>query len=202
MRARPGFTLVELVVGLAVAGIAMMAGMLALAAVQDRSAHAEELTLAVARGATQRAMLVEWLSGASIRAVTGEQFEGMQADEGGRIVDQLMFPTTARSPLGVSSTVIGLYIDTDPDTPERGLVAEMTGMTFREVPARMQLVPEAGAMEIRYLSLVQGVPVWDETWQGRNRLPRLVEITLYAAPGETLPPLLQLPIRAALAGGL
>jgi prepilin-type N-terminal cleavage/methylation domain-containing protein len=200
--ARGGFTLVELIVALVVAAIALTAGMLALGTVHDRSVHAEELSLGVASGATQRAMLVDWLASAAIRAVTGEQFEGMQADQGGRIVDQLMFPTTARTPLHVASTVIGLYIDLDPDTPERGLVAEMTGMNFREEVRRMELVPEAGGMEIRYLGLTQGVPVWEETWEARNRLPRLVEITLHPAPGEVLPPLLQLPIRAALAGGL
>jgi prepilin-type N-terminal cleavage/methylation domain-containing protein len=202
LRARSGFTLVELVVALTVSAVALTAGMLTLAAVQDRAVHAEELSHAVASGATQRAMLVEWLSSATVRAVTGEQFEGMQADEGGRIVDQLMFPTTARTPLHVSSTVIGLYIDLDPDTPERGLVAEMTGMNFREEVRRMELVPQAGAMEIRYLGLTQGVPIWEDTWEARNRLPRLVEITLHPAPGEVLPPLLQLPIRVALAGGL
>jgi prepilin-type N-terminal cleavage/methylation domain-containing protein len=202
MSARPGFTLVELLVGLMVAGIALMAGVLALAAVQDRSVHADEAAHAAVSGATQRAMLVEWLNGARFRAATGEQFEGMQADEQGRIVDQLMFPTTARTPLGVSSTVIGLYIDDDPDTPERGLVAEMTGMTFGQEPRRMQLVPEAGSMHIRYLGMTQGVPIWEEVWSGRNQLPRLVEITLLPAPGETLPPLLQYPIRAALGGGL
>ncbi|HSJ23643.1 MAG TPA: prepilin-type N-terminal cleavage/methylation domain-containing protein [Longimicrobiales bacterium] len=199
---RGGFTLVEVIVGLLVASIAMTAGMLALAGVQDRSAHAEEFSLAVSGGATQRAMLVEWLSGARARAVTGEMFTGMQADEQGRMVDQLLFPTSSPTPLGVTSTVVALYIDDDPDTPERGLVAELTGATFGEEPRRMELVPEAGAMEIRYLGLTQGVPIWEETWDGRNQLPRLVQITLFAAPGEALPPLLQYPIRAAMGGGL
>jgi hypothetical protein len=146
-------------------------------------------------------MLVEWLTGARMRAPTGEQFEGMQSDEGGVMVDMLMFPTTALTPLG-SPSVVGLYIDDDPDTPERGLVAELTGATFGPETRRMELVPEAGRMVIRYLGQVQGVPVWEDTWQGRNQLPRLVEITLYPAAGETLPLLLQYPIRAALGGGL
>lgn len=199
---RPGFTLLEVLIGLTVASMAMLIGMTALGTVQDRGGDAQEYAAAVSSGATQRAMLVEWLTSARFRAVTGEQFEGMQADEGGRIVDQLMFPTSARTPMGVASAVVGLYIDTDPDTPERGLVAELTGTTFGEEPRRMMLVPEAGAMEIRYFNLVQGVPVWEEIWEARNRLPRMVEITLHPAPGETLPPLLQYPIRAAMGGGL
>lgn len=199
---RGGFTLLEVLVGLTVASIALTAGMLALSSVQDRSEHAEDATRVALSGATQRTVLVDWLSGARMRAATGEQFEGMQNDEGGRLVHQLVLPTTSRTPLGVTSTVLGLYIDHDPETPERGLVVEMTGATFGEEPRRMELVPEAGELLIRYLSDVGGVPVWEDTWSARNRLPRLVELTLAPAPGETLPLLLQFPIRVALGGGL
>jgi prepilin-type N-terminal cleavage/methylation domain-containing protein len=200
--ARNGFTLLEVLVGLSVASIALMAGMLALGAVQDRSEHAEEASRTALSGATQRAVLVEWLNGARMRAVTGERFEGMKTDERGEMIDQLVLPTTARTPLGVSSTVIILYIDNDPETPERGLVAELTGATFGEEPRRMELVPEAGAIYLRYLTEVAGVQVWDDTWSGRTRLPRLVELTLEPARGETLPLLLQYPIRVAPGGGL
>jgi hypothetical protein len=152
-------------------------------------------------GATQRGLIVEWLAGARLRAVTGERFEGMQNDEGGELIHQLVLPTTARTPLGVTSSVIGLFIDHDPDTPERGLVAELTGATFGETARRMELVPEAGELYIRYLTDVDGMAVWSDTWSGRNRLPRLVEITLEPAPGAVLPLLLQFPIRVALGGG-
>lgn len=201
LAARTGFTLLEVLVGLTVASLALLAGVLALAAVQDRSGHAEEAAREAISGATQRALLVDWLGGARVRARTGEQFEGMQDDVGGRLVHRLVVPTSARTPLGVSSTVVGLYIDDDPETPERGLVAALTGSTFGAEPRRMELVPQAGEMHVRYLDAVGGVPVWDETWAGRNRLPRLVEITLVPARGEVLPLLLQYPIRVALGGG-
>jgi prepilin-type N-terminal cleavage/methylation domain-containing protein len=201
-RARGGFTLLEVLVGLTVASIAITAGVLALGAVQDRTEHAEAASVAAISGATQRALLVEWLAGARTRATTGERFEGMQNDEGGRLVHRLVLPTTARTPLGVTSSVVGLYIDTDPETPERGLVAELSGAVFGGEIRRMELVPEAGVLYVRYLTDVDGLPVWDDTWSGRNRLPRLIEITLEAARGESLPPLLQFPIRVALGGGL
>jgi prepilin-type N-terminal cleavage/methylation domain-containing protein len=201
--ARPGgFTLVEVVIGLTVASIALTIGAVALGAVHDRSEHADEVTRAAVSGATQRALLVEWLSGAHMHAATGERFEGMQTDQAGHIVEQLMFPTTARTPLGMTSSVVALYIDDDPATPERGLVAELTGMPAGMEVRRMELVPEAGGMHVRYLSNAGGISIWTDMWSGQNRLPRLVEITVVAAPGETLPLLLQYPLRVALGGGL
>jgi prepilin-type N-terminal cleavage/methylation domain-containing protein len=202
MTQRGGFTLVEVLVGLTVAALAMTAGMLALGGVQDRADHAESAAHESIGGATQRGMLVDWLTSARSRGPMGEEFYGMQTDEGGAVVDQLLFATTARTPLGHGATVVGLFVDTDPETPERGLVAEMSSVELGPETRRMELVPEVGRMQIRYFTIVQGVPVWESEWQNRRGLPRLVEITLYPAPGETLPLLLQLPVRAALAGGL
>lgn len=196
MKVRSGFTLIEVLVGLTVASLALLAGMSALGFVSERSAHAEAATISAVGGATQRALLVDWLAGARFRAPTGEQFEGMQEDLNGELTDLLLFPTTARTPLSGGSTVIGLYIDDDPETPERGLVAELTGMSFNVEPTRMQLVPEAGLMRIMYLPQEAGA-VWQELWT-QNGLPRAVEITLFPAPGDSLPLLLRYPVRVGL----
>jgi prepilin-type N-terminal cleavage/methylation domain-containing protein len=199
---RPGFTLVEVLVGLTVASLALLAGMTALGSVRDSSERADEAARVAVGGATQRGLLVTWLTGARMRAPTGEMFEGMQEDAGGHMVDVLLFPTTARTPLDGTFTVVGLYIDNDPDTPERGLVAEMTGMTFGEEARRMELVPEAGGLIIRYRGEGSFSDEWEETWSARNRLPRLIEITLLPAPGDSLPLLLRHPIRVAPGGAL
>jgi prepilin-type N-terminal cleavage/methylation domain-containing protein len=196
---RAGFTLVEVLVGLAVGSLALLAGMSALGFISERSRAAEEAALIAIGGATQRALLVDWLGGARYRAATGEQFEGLQQEEDGELRDMILFPTTARTPLAGTSTVIGLYIDTDPDTPERGLVAEMTGMTFGLEPRRMQLVPEAAVLRLRYLP-GDGSGVWEDTWVSRNALPRVIELSLEPAAGDSLPLLLRYPIRVALAG--
>jgi prepilin-type N-terminal cleavage/methylation domain-containing protein len=198
MRAlRPGFTLLELLVGLTVASMALAVGVAALGIVRDRAVHAEEATVRAVAGATQRNMIVDWLAGARMRAPTGEQFEGMQQDQGGVMVDVLLFPTTAHTPLDGSHTVVGLYIDNDPETPEQGLVAEMTGMLLGAEPRRMELVPEAGGMRIRYLSVANGIADWADTWAGQRTLPRMIEITLEPAPRQELPLMLQYPIRVA-----
>ena len=197
--ARAGFTLVEVMVGLTVASLALLAGMSALGFVSDRSRHAEDATLAAVGGATQRALLYDWLAGARFRASTGEHFEGLPDDRGGELMDVLMFPTTARTPLDVPLSVVMLYIDVDPATPERGLVAEISGPPVTSEPQRMELVPQAGRIRIRYLSAGAGA-AWETSWVLRNELPRLVELSLEPAAGDSLPLLLRYPVRVSLAG--
>lgn len=196
-RSRAGFTLIEVIVGLTVASLALAAGFAALGFVQDRSVKAEEVTRVAVGGAAQRSMLLDWLAGARFRAPTGEQFEGMEADEQGEPADYLLFPTTARTPLEGWSTVVGLYVDEDPVTPERGLVAELTGSTFGAEPRRVELVPQAGSMQIRYLPDVDGQTEWVDGWV-QNGLPRGIEVTLYPSAGDSLPLLLRYPLRVAL----
>lgn len=193
---RTGFTLIEVLVGLTVASLALMAGMAALGFVGERSRHAEAATLDAVAGATQRALLVDWLTSARFRAPTGEQLEGFPDEASLEPSDLLLLPTTARTPIDHGTTVVGLFIDTDPETPERGLVAAMTGPVLGPEPSRMELVPQAGAMHVRYLPDADGA-VWETEWIGRDAMPRLIEITLLPAPGDSLPLLLRYPIRAA-----
>jgi prepilin-type N-terminal cleavage/methylation domain-containing protein len=193
---RDGFTLIELLVGMTVAAIALAAGFAALASVHDSSARAEASDIAATAAATQRDLLMDWIAGARIVAVTGEPFDGQEDEQQGVPRDALLMPTTAHTPLEGPTTVMGLYIDDDPETPEYGLVAEMTGIRLGEEPRRMQLVPEAHGMNIRYLPAAGGD--WIDGWQEQSSLPRAVEITLTAARGDTLPPLLRFPIRVAI----
>jgi hypothetical protein len=183
---------------MAVASIALAAGFAALASVRDRSVENERHDVAAIAGATQRQLLVDWIEGARTTAVTGEPFDGQDdAAKDGAGRDALLIPTTARTPLEGPTTVMGLYIDDDPETPEVGLVAEMTGVQLGAEPRRFELVPQAYGMEIRYLPDV-AKPEWVDGWQDQNQLPRAVEITLTPARGDTLPPLLRIPIRVAI----
>jgi prepilin-type N-terminal cleavage/methylation domain-containing protein len=199
MQTRAGFTLVELLVGLTVAALALLAGMATIGFVADRSTHAEEAARVAIGGATQRALIVDWLTSAQFNAPTGEQFEGMEEELDGAPTDLLLVPTTARTPMEGSISVVGLYIDTDPETAERGLVAEMTGMVAGPEVQLMQLVPQAGRLRIRYLGTA-GDEEWLETWQ-TNRLPRGLELSIDPVKGDTLPTLLRYPIRVALRSG-
>lgn len=194
-----GFTLIEVLVGLAVGGIVVLAGFAALATVQDRAAHAKEASLEALRGASARATLVDWLDGARLQSSDlGVAFQGLDAVEHALPADELGFPTSARTPLEAPITFVYLTIATDPASLERGLVAELVGALADE-PVRVELVPQAVDMHIRYLPDVDGPVEWTESWIGQEQLPRAVELTLVARPDDPLPPLLRLPIRVPLA---
>jgi prepilin-type N-terminal cleavage/methylation domain-containing protein len=200
MRRRPGFTLLEVTVGLAVAGLALGSGMAALGFIGERTQHAEAATAAALEVATTRQLLVDWLAGARFRASNGtDGFQGLDVDYEGWPDDVLLFPTTAATHLSAGETIVRLYIDRNEDTPERGLVAELTvqrGLASRIV----ELVPDAGGLQLRYLPDPAGVvPLeWTEQWIGRNQLPRGLELTIVPARDAELPPLLLYPIRVTL----
>jgi prepilin-type N-terminal cleavage/methylation domain-containing protein len=199
MRMRAGFTLIEVLVGLSVSALALTAGFAALSFVADRAAQAEAATVSALEGVAARELLVEWLTGARLRAPgnTGS-FQGTDGEaRGGLPDDQLMFPTTARTPLHVRNTVVRLYIDREDETPETGLVAELTER-IQDEPRRFELVPQVIGLDIHYLPEAADAFEWLPDWLGRNQLPRAVELVLHVAPGDTVPPLLRYPIRVAL----
>lgn len=195
---RGGFTLVEVLVGMAVAALALAAGFTTLAFVQDRADHAEAAVVPALAGATTRALLTEWLSGALSRAPgRGERFQGLDAAEAGGVADELVLPTTARTPLSVGTTVVRLYVDAQDSTVERGLVAELTERVT-DVPRRVELLPQVTGMEIRYLPDVEEATEWLPSWIGNRSLPRAVEIRLASAGRDSLPSILRHPLRVHL----
>jgi prepilin-type N-terminal cleavage/methylation domain-containing protein len=189
-----GFTLMEILVGLCVAALALTAGFATLSFLSDREEPVDRAQAEALRGATTRSLLTEWLSEARLEAPNGgEIFQGLDAEHNGTPSDDLIFPTTASTPLGVGTTVVHLYIDQDHGTPERGLVAEFTERISDE-PRLVELVPEVGAMEIRYLLPIERtVGEWVDTWVS-NQLPLAISVSLEAAAPDTLPPLLRYPL--------
>jgi prepilin-type N-terminal cleavage/methylation domain-containing protein len=197
-RTRCGFTLVEVLVGLTVAALALTAGFTALAFVNDRSAEAEQASVAALEGSAPREMLASWLSGARLQAANrAGVFDGIDGDDQGKDSDELTFPTTARTPLGVRNSVVRLFIDDDDETPERGLVAELRERLQDEV-RRVELVPQAATLQIRYLPNVPNAVEWQDNWQSQGQLPRAIELTLTPVAGDSLPLMLRLPLRVTL----
>lgn len=195
---RWGFTLVEVVVGLAVGGIVVLAGFAALAAVQDRSAHAAQATTRILEAATVRTTVVHWLSAARLQSgELGVEFEGLDAREHGLEWDELTFVTQADTPVDMPVVAVRLFIDTDPTTPEQGLAAELVGRLIDE-PLVMELAPDAIGLRIRYLPALDGTVEWAESWAGMGQLPPGLEITLVEDPATPLPPLLRYPILVAM----
>lgn len=193
-----GFTLIEVLVTIAVGGIVLLAGVSALTTIQDRSEHAVEATIGVREAAAVRATLVDWLTSAEISArELAVGFEGQDAEEQDLMWDELTFPTRSRMALRTSLTAVRIFLDVDPATPEHGLVAELVDRIGDE-PRRMELVPKAVGLHTRYLPNTDGPVEWAESWIGQGLLPRAVEMTLLGAPDDPLPPLLRMPIRVAM----
>lgn len=195
---RRGFTLMEVLIGLTVAALALTAGFATLGFLSDSDEPVDVASALALRGATTRNLLTEWLAEARYRVGRrGETFQGLDGEVYGTPADELIFPTTASTPLGVGTSVVHLYIDDDRDTAERGLVAALTELATDE-PRVVELVPEAGSLELRYLLPVEGTTgEWVDGWLS-NRLPGAIEMILRSTGPDTLPPLLQYPLLVAL----
>jgi len=195
---RRGMTLLELIVGLTVTALVLTTGFAAAAAIGDRRGQLETAMDAVARQATARAEIMSWVSGATLLADEGgPQFRGL---DGVRQDAQLTFLTTSPTPLGAGNVIVRLYVDRDDATPERGLTvafAEWRGTAT----TRIELDPRVQGLDIRYLSSFQFRSGWLPSWISSTLMPAGVELLPVAAPGDTLPPLLRLPILVPLRRG-
>jgi type II secretory pathway pseudopilin PulG len=194
-------TLLELVVALTITGAALAAGYGAFAGVVDRREAVTVATDSVARAAGVRRMLVAWVGGARVEVGgDGPDFRGLDGVAGTAADDELTFSTDARTPLGDVATLVRVFVDRDPRTPERGLTATLAewGGT---AATRIELAPDVEGLDVRYGSRVFGRIRWLPSWISRSVLPRAVEITLSPTAGDTLPALLALPITVLVGDG-
>jgi hypothetical protein len=185
----------EVLIGLTVAALALTAGFATLGFLTDTDEPVDVASALTLRGATTRNLLTEWLSEARYRQSSrrGITFQGLDGEVYETEADELIFPTTASTPLGVGTTVVRLFIDDDNDTPEQGLVAELIELPTDE-PRVVELVPEAGSLELRFLVPIQGTTgEWVDGWIS-NRLPQAIELILGPNRNDTLPPLLRYPL--------
>lgn len=197
-RGAAGMTLLELLVGLAVTGLVLAAGYAALASISDHRRRAAQALDDAVRAAAIRRTVAEWVAGARLEPDgTGPEFRGVDAVDGGHADDEISFLTGAASAAPAGGVpVVRLFVDRDPATAERGLVAELGGWRggARE---RVELAPAATGLRVSYLSALSRDPVWLPGWISSTVLPRAVELRVEADP-DSLPPLLALPLVAAL----
>lgn len=197
---RPGMTLLELVVGLAIVGMATSAGYAAFVTAADQRERAAEALAEARQDAAVRQLLVDWLRGARLTVEqAGPSFTGLDGTHDGWPDDELRFLTTVPAAPDAGEAIIRLYIDRDEATPERGLVADVAewrGTTRR----RVELAPAATGLGIRYLTGVSGATRWLPSWISTSVLPRGVELMVEAEAPDSLPTLLRRPVLVALAG--
>lgn len=184
----------EVLIGLTVAAMALTAGFATLGFMTDSDEPVDVASALALRGATTRNLLTEWLGEAQFRVGRrGVTFQGLDDEVYGTETDELIVPTTAVTPLGTGTTVVRLFIDLEDDTPEEGLVAELTELPTDE-PRLVELVPEAGSLQLRFLVPIEGaVGEWVDGWIS-DRLPGAIELVLGPTRNDTLPPLLRYPL--------
>jgi len=194
-------TLLELIVGLTVTGLALTAGFGALGMLGERRERLEAAMNTVARAATLRAAIVAWLGDARLVAEEGgPSFRGLDGAKERTPDDEVTFLTTAPTPLGTGETIVRLYVDRDTATAERGLTAvfaEWRGLAL----TRVELDTSVTGLDIQYLSGVLGRRAWLPSWISSTVLPAGVELRLIAARADTLAPLLRLPILVPFRNG-
>ena len=164
-RRRRGTTLLELVVALAVTGVVALVGAQTFETLIDRREQVVRASEATEREGARRALVREWvLSGtidpplvtATLRSAVANQAARTRAPMtvaqrlAQSVTDEFMVTTSAATPLGHRDVQVRLYIDADPDTPERGLSAEYRAFAF--APAvRQELDGDVQTLRVEWL---------------------------------------------------
>ena len=203
--ARPGMTLLELVVAMAVGGMALAAGGAAFAFLSDRRAAMMAEADRDGRALAARRAMEHWL--AEVRLAPdgpGEGFRGIdgtrRAHEGELADDEVSFVTTAPTPLGNDATFVRLFVAREPGHDDGALVAE-----FRDARSnalrRVTLVEGVAGFDAHFYTQAFGRTEWLDSWASATLLPGAVVLRLVAAAGDSLPAALRLPITIPFANG-
>ena len=184
-----GFALIDVVVGLAIAGLVTLlaeAGLRQFVDARDRASAARNESL---QGVAVRRQLVDWLSAAVVTGrADGADFEGSPGmAETGEADDRVTFITAAPGPFTIGFQPLLLYVDRDPATPEVGLVAGRSGENL------VQIEPRATGLVARYLHRIEGEYAWTGEWASSLELPLAVEVRVL---GDSIAPLLRVPVFA------
>ena len=199
-RGEAGLTLLELVVGILITSIAVAGGYASFAALIDHRGRVEAATDRVVRGNSTRTQLATWLASAKLSPEKLEPtFRGLDGSLDRRPDDVLEFETTAPT-LDAAVIRIRIAIDRDPDTPETGLVAELT-LPEGGRSERIVLAAEAESFDVHFLGRVSDGRIWLESWISSTLLPVGLQHQISGPVDAKADGLLDLPITVAMMGG-
>ncbi|HEY0155591.1 MAG TPA: prepilin-type N-terminal cleavage/methylation domain-containing protein [Longimicrobium sp.] len=197
MKGRAGFTLIELVIALALAGLAM-----ALVAGSVRAAvdTGERQTRAVGqehRARVTREFLREAVRGLAVeRAGRGDLVILTTGGSRERPMDRVVFSTHGGAVFGWESDLkaVQLLVDADPATPESGVVARvLRTVSGAAVEETLTLLPDVTGMRIRMLD---AGGEWQDGWPDATRAPAAIEFRFTGGDAEPgVSPLAALPLR-------
>lgn len=203
-----GFTLVELMVSLAVGGLVVAAGHAVLQTTIDAAARSRAAREPALAAATARLMLTDWLRSAAVIEGAGS-FRVIHRAGVGAHLDELAFAVHHGGHLYPGPHRIRLWVDRSSTSPRRGLLAEVIPLGGDHASAdTLEVAPEVMNLGIRVLILSDARERWVREWESVAEPPLAIElrlagpthVTLGAAPPpESLSPILALPIVAQVA---
>jgi prepilin-type N-terminal cleavage/methylation domain-containing protein len=194
MKARRGLTLIELVVTLVVASLAMAAGYAALSTMVDRREHALQQFDRVAAAAELRKTLEQWIGAAELTIEEDDVvFRGLDGDHQGVPDDVLVLRTNALTAATEPGSTVTIFVDRNDSTATSGLVAVIRP-NGASVSRTLQLDSQVASLDVRYLSSQLGVPEWGTSWVSSTLLPVAAELRLSSTHADSLEGLLRIPI--------
>ncbi len=195
--AREGMTLMELVIALLITGMIAAIGTAAFDSVLEARARVRAEVDAVTRAAATRAMIAGWLAFGNVSS-DAQRAPTVGALNLGEPDDALLITARAPTTLDYSTVVVHLFIDRDEETPERGLVAELTPATQAQVMVRTVVDSTVTGLLVEYLDPQSNR--WVPRSEGAFRGFSATRVTLSVEPPDTLPALLRLPFVQAVPG--
>lgn len=155
-----GFTLIELVVALAISGLVVLTVVLAVGAASDAATRNADLQESARRDRNARMVLVSLLRSSRVQPGRGEAFVGLDAAGSPSGGDELAFTATPGLALGSHGEGEPIRVRVWRSSP--GIVAEIAPVAAPGAADTLLLFPGVDAMEIRYLDPSSGA--WLDAW--------------------------------------
>lgn len=191
VRRNAGFTLLETMVALALAGVVAWLTQVTVTVAVDVCRRADEHLTEVRTAGRVRAQLSAWLAAARLDPGAGDVFAAIDGYSSlGTSDDRLEFVTTQAEPESTTPARLIIEIDHDSATAEHGLVATLHYIG-EPTTRRLVLAEGASGFRARYLFRNGTDATWYSGWNSTASLPSAVELLVI---GDDLPPLLTLPL--------
>ncbi|MEP6999045.1 MAG: prepilin-type N-terminal cleavage/methylation domain-containing protein [bacterium] len=175
-RTRRGMTLLEVIVALTIAGIALAAGASVLGFLTDQQTRA--IADSVARSASVRESLRQWIADAELGTAGDVRFVGARIVEPGRgSYSSLDFITNAPTPVaagGDAHTRVRLML-----TGDSKIVAVLSALPAGET-IELPIADSVSAFDVRYRGSISREARWLDSWTSSSVLPAVAEVRIHA----------------------
>jgi len=175
---RTGFTLVELMVALAISGVVVLTAHAVVAFASDSATRLRESKRDALSGASARATVSAWLRLA--RLADGDPpFTAIRRRSGDRPLDELGFTVGDGGPAHPGPHRIRFWVAPRTGAARGALLAELRRVRggMLAAPETVLVAPDVAGLTVRYLARSGRRERWVELWDSETTLPVAVELT-------------------------